>query len=72
MLNVNITFAQWMGNYRWVIWVAGILVVIFTLYYSVQAVFFRDRIPVRLVVYASSVQEEVLSQGIFPAFEEYE
>ena len=70
MLNVNITFAQWMGNYRWVIWVAGILVVIFTLYYSVQAVFFRDRIPVRLVVYASSVQEEVLSQGIIPAFEE--
>jgi len=44
--------------------------VLFTLFYGVQAVFFRDRIPARLVIYASSVQEEVLSQGIFPAFEE--
>ena len=59
-----------MDSYPWVIWVSGILAVFITLYYGVQTIFFRDRLPVHLVVYASSIQEEVLSQGIFPAFEE--
>jgi len=44
--------------------------VIFTLYYGVQGFFLRDHIPIRLVVYASSIQEEALSQGIFPAFKD--
>ena len=70
MLSLQNTFTQWMGRYRWVIWTVVILAVTFALYYGVQAVFLRDRIPVHLVVYASSVQEEVLTQGIFPAFEE--
>jgi len=68
--DLRLSFAQWMGSHHWVIWAAGILVVIFTLYYRVQGFFLRDHLPVRLVVYASSIQEEVLSQGIFPAFEE--
>jgi sulfate transport system substrate-binding protein len=68
--DIHLTFAQWIGSYRWVIWAAGFLVVLFTLFHGVQAAFFRDRIPVRLVIYASSVQEEALTQGIFPAFEE--
>ena len=70
MPDIHLGFAQWMGSYRWVVWVAGFLAVIFTLYYGLQTIFFRDRLPVHLVIYASSVQEEVLSQGIFPAFEE--
>jgi len=68
--DLRLSFAQWMGSHHWVIWAAGILVLIFTLYYGAQGFFLRDHLPVRLVLYASSVQEEVLSQGIFPAFEE--
>lgn len=70
LINVQNTSTRWLGRYRWVVWAAGILAVIIALYYGIQAVFFRDRIPVHLIVYASSVQEEVLTQGIFPAFEE--
>jgi ABC-type sulfate transport system substrate-binding protein len=69
MPNMQLNFTQWMGSYRWVIWAVGILAVIFTLYYGIQGFFLRDRTPVRLVIYASSIQEEALSQGIFPAFE---
>lgn len=70
MPDIHLSFAQGTGSYRWVIWVGGILAVILTLYYGVQGLFLRDHLPVRLVVYASSVQEEAFTQGIFPAFEE--
>ena len=59
-----------MGSHRWVIWAVGILAVTFTMCYGVQEFFLRDRTPIRLIIYASSIQEEALSQGIFPAFEE--
>ena len=71
MPDLHLSFAQWIGSNCWAIWVTGILAVIFTLYFGFQVPFLLDHIPVRLVVYASSVQEEVLSQGIFPAFEKY-
>ena len=70
MSDLHLNFAQWIGSYRLAIWVAGILAVIFTLYFGVQGSFLCDQTPIRLVIYTSSVQEEVLSQGIFPALEE--
>lgn len=38
-------------------------------FYAGRALLFSSQGPVRLVVYAFSTQAEVLSQGIFPAFE---
>ncbi|HMR64387.1 MAG TPA: extracellular solute-binding protein [Anaerolineae bacterium] len=50
-------------------WVLGWLIVIVILFYTSQAILADSRGPVRLVVYAFSTQEEVLTQEIFPAFE---
>jgi ABC-type sulfate transport system substrate-binding protein len=51
-------------------WVLGAMVLIMVAAYAGRASFLTARGPARLVVYAFSTQEEVLSQGIFPAFEE--
>ncbi|MFO7585920.1 MAG: extracellular solute-binding protein [Anaerolineales bacterium] len=45
-------------------------VLIFAFAYVGWIVFLQGRTPVRLVVYASSVQQEALIQGIFPAFKD--
>jgi sulfate transport system substrate-binding protein len=50
-------------------WGLGITVLIIVAFYAGQAIFAKDHGPVRLVIYAFSTQEEVLTQGIFPAFE---
>ena len=46
------------------------MILLLSLFYAGRVFFFRNRTHVRLIVYASSIQEEVLTQGIFPAFEE--
>jgi len=46
------------------------VVILFALLYTGWIVLFRELMPARLVVYASSVQQEVLLDGIFPAFKE--
>jgi sulfate transport system substrate-binding protein len=38
-------------------------------YYAIRAWWIEPNAPVRLIVYAFSTQEEVFTQGIFPAFE---
>ena len=51
-------------------WVLGLGLVVIVLFYSGRAILANSGGPVRLVVYAFSTQEEVLSQDIFPAFEQ--
>lgn len=51
-------------------WLLGAALLIVTAYYGGRAVLTNAHAPVRLVVYAFSTQEEVLTQGIFPAFEQ--
>jgi ABC-type sulfate transport system substrate-binding protein len=51
-------------------WGLGAALLILVAFYAGRAVFFNMHGPVRLVVYAFSTQEEVLTQSIFPAFEE--
>ena len=50
-------------------WGSGAVLLLLVALYAGQAVFFNTQGPVRLVVYAFSTQEEVLTQSIFPAFE---
>lgn len=50
-------------------WILLAALSILVLYYVTRALSVDSAAPVRLVVYAFSTQEEVLSQGIFPAFE---
>lgn len=47
----------------------GIVILLVVTLYGGQAILANQQGPVRLVVYAFSTQEEVLTQGIFPAFE---
>lgn len=51
-------------------WLFGAAVVVIVAFYGGRAIFADARGPVRLVVYAFSTQEEVLSQNVFPAFEQ--
>ncbi len=51
-------------------WVLGAILIIIVAFYGVRAVLSDSRGPARLVVYAFSTQEEVLTQGIFPSFEQ--
>jgi ABC-type sulfate transport system substrate-binding protein len=50
-------------------WILGAALVIIVVYYGGLAILANAHAPVRLVVYAFSTQEEVLTQGIFPSFE---
>jgi ABC-type sulfate transport system substrate-binding protein len=45
------------------------LILILTLFIGGRTILANDQVPIRLVVYAFSTQEEVLSNGILPAFE---
>ena len=51
-------------------WLLGIGLLIVGVYFGVRSVLVNAHGPVRLVVYAFSTQEEALTQGIFPAFEQ--
>jgi ABC-type sulfate transport system substrate-binding protein len=46
-----------------------VLILTFALFIGGRTILANDEVPIRLVVYAFSTQEEVLTQGIFPAFE---
>ncbi len=50
--------------------IAGAVLLIVVAFYGGRAIFVNAHGPVRLVVYAFSTQEEVLTQSIFPAFEQ--
>jgi ABC-type sulfate transport system substrate-binding protein len=49
-------------------WGLGVALLTLVAFYGGRALFFDAQGPVRLVVYAFSTQEEVLTQDIFPAF----
>ena len=51
-------------------WVFGTVLLALVLFYGLQAIVAGSTRPVTVVVYAFSTQEEVLTQGIFPAFEQ--
>ncbi len=53
----------------WVGWIFGILLGGFALFYFGRTLLVNSNEPVTLIVYAFSTQEEVFTQGIFPAFE---
>jgi ABC-type sulfate transport system substrate-binding protein len=55
---------------RLAVWSLGAAVLIVVTFYGGKAIFSNTHGPVRLVVYAFSTQEEVLTQSIFPAFEQ--
>lgn len=55
---------------RWVRWVLAIALLIAAAYVGGRLMVASSHGPVRLVVYAFSTQEEALTQGIFPVFEE--
>jgi ABC-type sulfate transport system substrate-binding protein len=46
-----------------------VLILILALFIGGRTILANDEVPIRLVVYAFSTQEEVLSKGILPAFE---
>ena len=50
-------------------WILVATLVIVAVFYRGRTILADEHVPVRLVVYAFSTQEEVLTQGIFPAFE---
>ncbi|MBU0510682.1 MAG: substrate-binding domain-containing protein [Chloroflexi bacterium] len=50
-------------------WALTVVLLIVVAYYGWQAILSNSHAPVQLVVYAFSTQEEVFTQGIFPAFE---
>ncbi|MEJ2559644.1 MAG: extracellular solute-binding protein [Anaerolineae bacterium] len=55
---------------RLAFWSLGAALLIVVTFYGGQAIFSNTNGPVKLVVYAFSTQEEVLTQSIFPAFEQ--
>jgi ABC-type sulfate transport system substrate-binding protein len=55
---------------RLAFWSLGAALLIMVSFYGGQAIFSNTHGPVKLVVYAFSTQEEVLTQSIFPAFEQ--
>jgi ABC-type sulfate transport system substrate-binding protein len=59
---------------NWPQFLSGVLITLIVLvifYYGSQANGAYNQSPVKLIVYAFSTQEEVLTQGILPAFEKY-
>jgi ABC-type sulfate transport system substrate-binding protein len=51
-------------------WGLGAVLLLLVIFYAGRTILVNANAPVRLVVYAFSTQEEVFTQGIFPAFEE--
>lgn len=54
---------------RLMAWGLGALSLIVVGFYGAKTIFTKDQGPIKLVVYAFSTQEEVLTQSIFPGFE---
>ena len=54
----------------WVGWIFGTILLALALFYLGRALLSNSQGPVHLIVYAFSTQEEVFTQGIFPAFEQ--
>jgi len=51
-------------------WLLGVIFLGIIIYLGWRGILANDNQPIHLVVYAFSTQEEVLTQGIFPAFEQ--
>jgi ABC-type sulfate transport system substrate-binding protein len=51
-------------------WGLGAVLLLMVAFYAGRTILVNAHAPVKLVVYAFSTQEEVFTQGIFPAFEE--
>jgi sulfate/thiosulfate transport system substrate-binding protein len=62
------TFIGRIRHQGWWLLAAGVLLL--SLFIAGRALWPADRQPARLVVYAFSAEEEVFTQGIFPAFEQ--
>jgi sulfate/thiosulfate transport system substrate-binding protein len=65
-------FLQWIKSGRWRrpgSWLLAAALVALVGFYALRAYTGEGQGPVRLVVYAFSTQEQVLTDGIFPAFE---
>ncbi len=58
------------GWHRFWGWLFSAALVVAVIYYGGRNFLVRAQTPIYLVVYAFSTQEEVLTQGIFPAFEQ--
>ncbi len=54
---------------RVLLWIIGAVALLVVIYFGGKALVVDTNGPVRLVVYAFSTQEEVLTEAIFPAFE---
>ena len=65
-----LTFIRTENWRRLATWGLGVVLLMLVIFYGGRAILAADRGPVKLVVYAFSTQEEVLSQAIFPAFEQ--
>jgi ABC-type sulfate transport system substrate-binding protein len=73
MAKVRGSIVSFTGDRDWrrlAVWSLGAAILIVVTFYGGQAIFSNTHGPVRLVVYAFSTQEEVLTQSIFPAFEQ--
>jgi len=55
---------------RWATWGLAVVLFLITIFYVRQAILADSKGPVKLVVYAFSTQEEMLTQSIFPDFEQ--
>lgn len=66
--SVHYSKVSWQGLWRWLFGSALLLAVVY--YGGGRNLLVRAQAPIHLVVYAFSTQEEVLVEGIFPAFEQ--
>jgi len=67
------SIAEWIRGGRWRLlagWLLAVLLVGVVAVYAVRSLVVDQNGPVHLVVYGFSTQEEVFTQGIFPAFEQ--
>lgn len=60
-------YMNWRNPFFWILGAAILGVIMYLVWGEIQ---FDEERPPRLIIYAYSTQEEVLTQGIFPAFEQ--
>lgn len=70
MLRSKIDLVKNVNWRRWATWGLAAVLFLITLFYVRQAILADTKGPVKLVVYGFSTQEEVLTQRIFPTFEQ--
>ena len=63
----RISKKNWGHPFNWLLGAIFLSIIIYLVWSGIQL---NDNRPLRLVVYAFSTQEEALTQGIFPAFEQ--